>query len=186
MDSAPRNEEQVNERWFQFKRTLKHSIQGFMHVAKRRWIKFQEFWCEINLMTSVLARMKLPSLLMMQRMVIMRVIGTQSYQKDTHLMDKMVTLMNMTGMNMIMENHHQVRGSNASLVKYWNLVATIWVGLLTHNAVLLLDRRNSILCVSFVPPELAQQAFLKDLQLRQAMNTVSIQLNYYAVTLIPL
>ena len=62
--------------------------------------------------------MKLPSLLMMQRMVIMRVIVTQSYQKNTHLMDKTVMLMNTIAMTMNMENLHQVKGLNASLVKH--------------------------------------------------------------------
>ena len=45
-------------------------------------------------------------LLMIQRMVNMKVIVGQTYQKDTRLMDKIVTLMNIISMNMIMENHH--------------------------------------------------------------------------------
>ena len=56
--------------------------------------------------------------LRMPKMVIMRVIVTQSYQKDTHLMDKTVMLMNTIAMTMKMENLHQVKGLNASLVKH--------------------------------------------------------------------
>ena len=56
--------------------------------------------------------------LRMPKMVIMRVIVTQSYQKDTHLMDKTVMLMNTIAMTMNMENLHQVKGLNASLVKH--------------------------------------------------------------------
>ena len=56
--------------------------------------------------------------LRMPKIVIMRVIMTQSYQKDTHLMDKTVMLMNTIAMTMNMENLHQVKGLNASLVKH--------------------------------------------------------------------
>ena len=45
------------------------------------------------------------SLLMIQRMVNMKVTGGQTYQKDTQLMDKIVTLTNIISMNMITENH---------------------------------------------------------------------------------
>ena len=79
----------------------------------------------------------------MQKMVIMRVIGTQSYQRDTHLMNKMIILANMTAI-LMMENHHQVKCkplSNASLVNRWNLVVPTWVGLLTHYSAILLGTR---------------------------------------------
>ena len=56
--------------------------------------------------------------LRMPKMVIMRIIVTQSYQMDTHLMDKTVMLMNTIAMTMNMENLHQVKGLNASLVKH--------------------------------------------------------------------
>ena len=56
--------------------------------------------------------------LRMPKIVIMRVIMTQSYQKDTHLMDKTVMLMNTIAMTMNMENLHLVKGLNASLVKH--------------------------------------------------------------------
>ena len=62
--------------------------------------------------------MKLLRPLMMQKMVIMRNIVAKSYQKDTHLMDKTVMLMNTIAMTMNMENLHQVKGLNASLVKH--------------------------------------------------------------------
>ena len=61
--------------------------------------------------------MKLLSPPRMQKMVTMRIIVIETYQKDIHLIDKMLMLTNMTGMNMIMENHHQEKGSNESLVK---------------------------------------------------------------------
>ena len=53
----------------------------------------------------------------MQKMVTMRVIVIETYQKDIHLIDKMLMLTNMIVMNMNMENHHPVKGSNESLVK---------------------------------------------------------------------
>ena len=87
---------------------------------------------EVNLLISALPRMTFLSPLRMPKMVIMRVIVTQSYQKNTHLMDKTVMLMNTIAMTMNMENLHLVKGLNASLVKHWSLVATIWVGLLSH------------------------------------------------------
>ena len=62
--------------------------------------------------------MRLLSPLRMPKMVIMRVIVTQSYQKNTHLMDKTVMLMNTIAMTMNMENLHLVKGLNASLVKH--------------------------------------------------------------------
>ena len=55
-------------------------------------------------MFSVVARRKLMSLLMIQRMVNMKVIVGQTYQKDMHLIDRIVTL-NMIDMSMIIENH---------------------------------------------------------------------------------
>ena len=59
---------------------------------------------------------------MMPKMVIMKDIVTETYQKpfwqkDTHLIDKMVMLTNMIAMNMKMESHHRVKGLNGSLVK---------------------------------------------------------------------
>ena len=54
---------------------------------------------------------------MMPKMVIMKDIVTESYQRDTHLIEKMVMLTNMIAMNMKMENHHPVKGLNESLVK---------------------------------------------------------------------
>ena len=61
--------------------------------------------------------MKLLSPPMMPKMVIMKDIVTETYQKDTHLIDKMVMLTNMIAMNMTMENHHRMKGSNENLVK---------------------------------------------------------------------
>ena len=54
---------------------------------------------------SVVAGRNLMSLLMIQRMVNMKVIVAQTYQKDTPLMDIIVTLMNIISMIMIIENH---------------------------------------------------------------------------------
>ena len=42
--------------------------------------------------------------LMMQKKVNMKVIATETYQMDTHLMDKIVILKSMIGMNMIVQN----------------------------------------------------------------------------------
>ena len=56
-------------------------------------------------MFSVVAGRNLMSLLMIQRMVNMKVIVAQTYQKDTPLMDIIVTLMNIISMIMIIENH---------------------------------------------------------------------------------
>ena len=61
--------------------------------------------------------MKLLSPPRMQKMVTMRVIVIETYQKDINLIDKMLMLTNMIVMNMSMENHHPVKGSNESLVK---------------------------------------------------------------------
>ena len=49
---------------------------------------------------------------MMPKMVIMKDIVTETYQRDTHLLEKMDMLTNMIAMN-----HHRVRGLNESLVK---------------------------------------------------------------------
>ena len=56
--------------------------------------------------------------LRMPKMVIMRVIVTQSYQKDTHLMEKITVLTNTIAMTVNMENHHQVKRSKTNRVKY--------------------------------------------------------------------
>ena len=56
-------------------------------------------------MFSVVAGRKLTRLLMIQRIVNMKVIVGQTYQKDIHLIDRAVTLTNMIDMSMIMENH---------------------------------------------------------------------------------
>ena len=62
--------------------------------------------------------MKLLSRLMMPEMVIMRDIVIESYQMDTHHIDKMLMLTNMIVMHMFMENRHQVKGSNKNLVNH--------------------------------------------------------------------
>ena len=75
-----------------------------------------QYGISINLVL-VLVGKKLMSLLMIQKMVSMKIIAIESYQNKIHLINKMVVLTNMIGINMIMENHHRVIGSNESLVK---------------------------------------------------------------------
>ena len=43
--------------------------------------------------------------LMMKKKVNMKVIATKTYQMNTRLIEKIVTLTNMIGINMIMQNH---------------------------------------------------------------------------------
>ena len=69
------------------------------------------------IMFSVVTGRRLMSLLIIQRMVNMKVIATETHQRDTHLMDKMVMLTNMIGMTIIMENQHVMTVSTVNLVK---------------------------------------------------------------------
>ena len=56
-------------------------------------------------MILALIEKKLMSPLMMKKKVNMKVIATKTYQMNTRLIEKIVTLTNMIGINMIMQNH---------------------------------------------------------------------------------
>ena len=58
-----------------------------------------------TLMILALIEKKLMSPLMMKKKVNMKVIATKTYQMNTRLIEKIVTLTNMIGINMIMQNH---------------------------------------------------------------------------------
>ena len=69
----------------------------------------------------------------MVKMVIMKDIANESYQKDTRLIDKMSVQylsQNMIGMNMIMPNRRMAKDESKVLVKNWDHAAVTWVGLL--------------------------------------------------------
>ena len=68
-------------------------------------------------MFSVVAVRKLMSLIMIQRMVNMKVIVTQTCQRDTQLINKIVMLTNMISIIMIMANHRVMIDPKANLAK---------------------------------------------------------------------
>ena len=68
----------------------------------------------------------------MVKMVIMKDIANESYQKDTRLIDKMSVQylsQNMIDTNIIMENHQTIKDRRKVRVKNWDHAVVTWVGL---------------------------------------------------------
>ena len=69
----------------------------------------------------ILALIEKKLMKLMRRLMVrmnMNAIVTETYQMKTRLIGTIIILTNMIGINMIMENHHQVKRSNASLVNH--------------------------------------------------------------------